>query len=144
MSGKRHLRVRVFRDSDTEAVISLWNRVFPDPAPRNDPADSIRRKIAADRDLFFVAEEDDTVVGAVMGGYDGHRGWIYSLAVNPSARRRGVGAALMAHLEAALADRGCPKINLQILADNEEVVAFYNAGGGGDAIGHISCGCRSH
>jgi ribosomal protein S18 acetylase RimI-like enzyme len=60
-----------------------------------------------------------------MGGYDGHRGWVYSLAVSPPARRRGVGTALMAHLERELAARGCPKVNLQVLASNAGTVRFY-------------------
>ena len=62
-----------------------------------------------------------------MAGYDGHRGWIYSLAVAPDLRGRGVGRALMAHAEAALAALGCPKINLQVVGANAEVVGFYRA-----------------
>ena len=60
-----------------------------------------------------------------MGGYDGHRGWIYSLAVAPRFRRRGIGTALVRHVEKALLGRGCPKINLQVLPSNSDVVAFY-------------------
>jgi ribosomal protein S18 acetylase RimI-like enzyme len=60
-----------------------------------------------------------------MGGYDGHRGWIYSLAVSPPARRRGIGTALMRHAERELAARGCPKVNLQVLASNSGTVEFY-------------------
>ena len=78
-----------------------------------------------ERDLFYVADVDATVIGTVMGGYDGHRGWIYSLAVSPDRRRQGVATALMTHREQALAHRGCPKINLQMLASNQGVVAFY-------------------
>lgn len=125
MIQEHQIRVRVYQGRDEQAVIALWNEVFPDPAPRNDPGDSIERKLAVDHDLFFVAEENETTVGTVMGGYDGHRGWVCSLAVNPSARRRGIGTALMEYLEAALARRGCPKINLQVLAGNPEAVAFY-------------------
>ena len=60
-----------------------------------------------------------------MGGYDGHRGWIYSLAVAPDCRRRGIGSMLMKHAESALKQLGCPKINLQVLAGNAQVVDFY-------------------
>jgi ribosomal protein S18 acetylase RimI-like enzyme len=75
--------------------------------------------------LLFVAEVDREVVGTVMGGYDGHRGWIYSVAVAPGCQRQGIGAALIRHLEAALVARGCLKINLQVRATNALVIAFY-------------------
>jgi ribosomal protein S18 acetylase RimI-like enzyme len=60
-----------------------------------------------------------------MGGYDGHRGWIYTLAVSPAKRRRGIGSALMERVERELIMLGCPKINLQLLASNSATVAFY-------------------
>jgi len=75
--------------------------------------------------LFFVALLDGVLVGTVMGGYDGQRGWVYSLAVSPPARRQGIGTALMHHEERELAKRGCPKVNLQVLAPNAATVAFY-------------------
>jgi len=62
-----------------------------------------------------------------MCGYDGHRGWIYSLAVSPSHRRQGIGTQLVHHGERELVRRGCVKINLQIIEGNEAVVAFYSA-----------------
>jgi ribosomal protein S18 acetylase RimI-like enzyme len=68
---------------------------------------------------------DGAVAGTVMGAYDGHRGWIYSLAVRPEVRRRGIGTALMRHVERELARLGCPKVNLQVLASNVATVAFY-------------------
>ena len=106
-------------------VVSLWREVFAYPAPHNNPAFTIGLKLRKDRDLFFVALDDDKVIGTVMGGYDGHRGWIYLLAVSPVARRRGVGTALVRHMEAVLRELGCPKINLQVLPDNERVIEFY-------------------
>jgi ribosomal protein S18 acetylase RimI-like enzyme len=75
--------------------------------------------------LFFVARLDGLLVGTVMSGYDGHRGWVYSLAVGSEVRRRGSGTALMQHVERELASRGCPKVNLQVLASNAATVAFY-------------------
>jgi ribosomal protein S18 acetylase RimI-like enzyme len=81
--------------------------------------------LAVERDLFFVAAVDGAVVGTVMGGYDGHRGWVYSVAVDPRHRRRGIGAALLRRLEAALTERGCLKVNLQVRAWNAGVVPFY-------------------
>jgi ribosomal protein S18 acetylase RimI-like enzyme len=119
------MEIRPFHESDRDAVIPLWKDVFAYPAPHNDPAKVIRDKLAFQRDLFLVAILDGAVVGTVMGGYDGHRGWIYSLAVNPEVRRQGIGTALMKHVEEVLAKRGCPKVNLQLLASNAETVAFY-------------------
>ncbi len=119
------MEIRVFQESDEREVIALWQQVFAYPEPRNDPATVIRHKMAAQRNLFFVAVADGRLVGTVMGGYDGHRGWIYSLAVDPAHRRRKVGTALIRHVERALAEAGSPKINLQVLPTNAGAVAFY-------------------
>ena len=118
-------RIRPFEEEDAPKVIALWNRVLADGSPHNDPALAIRKKTEVDDELFFVAEVDSRLVGTVMGGYDGHRGWIYALAVEPEHQRQGIGRALIAHLESALLERGCLKINLQVRASNESVIAFY-------------------
>lgn len=120
------MEIRQFRESDELAVVELWTTVFNYPAPHNNPAKVIRDKLALQRDLFFVAVEQELVAGTVMGGYDGHRGWIYSLAVLPEFRRRGMATALMNHVEAELRKLGCCKINLQILPGNVGVADFYN------------------
>jgi ribosomal protein S18 acetylase RimI-like enzyme len=117
--------IRPFQESDEAEVILLWDHAFGDPAPHNDPATVVRHKLGVQRELFFVARLDGRLVGTVMGGYDGHRGWVYSLAVGPDVRRRGIGTALMRHVERELAGRGCPKVNLQVLASNASTVAFY-------------------
>ena len=70
------MEIRVFEESDQREVVSLWKQVFGYAEPRNDPATVIRHKMAAQRNLFFVAVADGRLVGTVMGGYDGHRGWI--------------------------------------------------------------------
>jgi ribosomal protein S18 acetylase RimI-like enzyme len=119
------MHIRPYEDADKPAVIALWNEVLPDSAPHNDPATTIRKKLAVERDLFFVAVVEETVVGTILGGYDGHRGWVYAVAVHPQHRRRGIGAVLLRRLEAALAERGCLKVNLQVRASNAGVVAFY-------------------
>jgi ribosomal protein S18 acetylase RimI-like enzyme len=121
----QHMEIRSYIESDREAVVALWREVFGYSAPHNDPAIVVERKLAVQRELFFVAVVEGELAGTVMGGYDGHRGWIYSLAVAPRFRRHGIGTALMRHVEKALADRGCPKINLQVIASNSAVVAFY-------------------
>src|SRR5690349_1157782 len=102
-------------------VIALWESVFGYDAPHNKPSVVIDKKIAAKDDLFFVALFGDLVVGTVMAGYDGHRGWIYSVAVSPSHRRQRIGSELVSAAERALAAKGCMKINLQIMQGNESV-----------------------
>jgi ribosomal protein S18 acetylase RimI-like enzyme len=119
------MHIRPYQDTDEQAVIALWSEVLPDSAPHNDPATALRKKREFERDLFFVAVVDEAVVGTVMGGYDGHRGWVYSVAVGPRHRRQGIGAALVRRLETALGERGCLKVNLQVRASNAEVIAFY-------------------
>ena len=119
--------IRPYNDADEAAVIALWQEALPDAAPHNDPALAIRKKMEAGGDLFLVAEVGGGVVGTVMGGYDGHRGWVYSLAVREPYRRQGVGRALLRHLEAALAKRGCLKVNLQVRTSNVAIVPFYQA-----------------
>ena len=119
------MEIREYIDSDEPAVIALWRQVFNDKEPHNEPAAAIRRKQAHDRGLFLVAVENDRVVGMVLGGYDGHRGWIYSLAVEPNCRRQGIATAIMQELERRLAELNCPKVNLQVRATNSEVIACY-------------------
>ncbi len=99
--------------------------VLADAAPHNDPETAITKKVLAEDGLFFVAIVDDAVVGTVMGGYDGHRGWIYTVAVSPALRRRGIGTALVNHMESFLRELGCLKVNLQVRMRNREVVQFY-------------------
>ena len=119
------MEIRTYRDPDHAQVARLWSFCFDYPAPHNDPAQSIRLKQAMDDGLFFVAEIDGAVAGTVMAGWDGHRGWIYSLAVQSGLRRRGIGRALLEHAVAELTSRGCPKVNLQVMSDNLEATGFY-------------------
>jgi ribosomal protein S18 acetylase RimI-like enzyme len=117
--------IRTFREADSAGVATLWAEVFPDDPPHNAPAIVIPKKLAVQPELFFVAEDDGRIAGTVMAGYDGHRGWLYTVAVDPRLRRRGVGTALVRHAEAALLALGCLKVNLQVRASNAAVVAFY-------------------
>ena len=84
---------------------------------------------AVDDGLFFVALVGEKLAGTVMAGYDGHRGWIYSLAVAPSAQKLGIGSRLVRHTEEKLIELGCLKVNLQIMEGNEQVRSFYEANG---------------
>ena len=116
--------VRAFKDSDEARVIELWT--FAGLVRSwNDPKEDIARKLKVQRELFLVAELEGTVVGVVMAGYEGHRGWINYLAVDIGQRRRGIGSALMRDAERRLRLLGCPKIKLQVRAENTGVQAFY-------------------
>ena len=121
--------IRVFDERDTQAVLALWSEAFPEYAtpgkPQRDPRLSIRNKLAMQPELFFVALLNARLIGTVMAGYDGHRGWMYSLAVAEDQRGNGYGRALVEHAERALASIGCPKLNLQIMANKPETRAFY-------------------
>jgi len=118
--------IRAFQSSDEDAVVDLWTRCGL-TRPQNDPRKDIRRKLAVDPHLFLVAEDAGAIIGTVMAGYEGHRGWINYLAVSPDYRRGGVGRQLMTAAERLLIETGCPKINLQVRSSNAEVIAFYRA-----------------
>ena len=149
MSGHLPVRIRAAMTADTEAILALWRVVFPEydlaTAPQRDPRTSIARKLAFGDGRFWVAVlkdgPDERIAGTVMSGYDGHRGWIYSLGVHPDVRRGGIASALLAHAEAELRAAGCPKVNLQVLAGNERALAFWAAAGyAGDQV--LSLGKR--
>jgi ribosomal protein S18 acetylase RimI-like enzyme len=112
-------------DRHRQRVIALWQQVFSYDTPHNDPGLSIDRKCAVADGLFWVALTQHDICGTIMAGYDGHRGWLYSLAVRTERRGVGIGAALVSHAEKALIQLGCLKVNLQITADNAMVEAFY-------------------
>jgi len=134
------MNIRPFHLADQESVVELWSRCGL-VRPWNDPRKDIARKLAVQPELFLVLEIDGAVTGTVMAGYEGHRGWINYLAVDPTARRRGAGRALMAEAERLLRERGCPKINLQVRCDNRQAIAFYErVGFGEDAV--VSLGKR--
>lgn len=118
------MEIRPFAVTDEATVIRLWERCEL-TRPWNDPRKDIRRKLAVRPDLFLVGVIGDEVVGSVMVGYEGHRGWINYLAVAPECRRQGLGRALMAEAERLLRREGCPKINLQVRTTNPAVLAFY-------------------
>ena len=106
-------------------VRALWREAFPDDPPWNAAEVAIPAKLAVQPELFLVALDRTRAVGSIMAGYDGHRGWLYAVAVRASHRRRGIGAALVRAAEARLYALGCRKINLQVRATNRAVVAFY-------------------
>jgi len=120
------MEIRPFLELDQDAVIGLWQRCDL-LRPWNDPRKDIARKLQVQRDLFLVGVIDGAIVAAAMAGYDGHRGWVNYLAVEPDQRRRKLGLQMMAEIERRLRARGCPKINVQIRRDNLDVVRFYES-----------------
>jgi len=131
------MHIRPFEESDTEQVVALW-RLCGLIRLWNDPYRDIERKLLVQREFFLVGVEegDGAVIGSIMAGYDGHRGWVNYLAVHPDARDAGHGRTLMAEAEALLLACGCPKVNLQVRGDNAEALEFYAAIGYGidDAV----------
>lgn len=119
-------QIRPFREADEAQVVSLWQACGL-TRPWNDPHKDIARKLQVQRELFLVAEEDGRIVASVMAGYEGHRGWVNYLAVEPAYRRGGLGARLMRRVEQELLARGCPKLSLLVRTSNTEVLAFYRA-----------------
>jgi ribosomal protein S18 acetylase RimI-like enzyme len=118
--------IRAFKEEDEARVIELWT-LGGLVKPWNDPKKDIARKLKVQRELFLVAELEGSLVGVVMAGYEGHRGWVNYLAVDLGQRRRGIGTALMRDAERRLKLFGCPKINLQIRRENTAVQSFYAA-----------------
>ncbi|MGD9211432.1 MAG: GNAT family acetyltransferase [Desulfobacteraceae bacterium] len=119
------MKIREFTSQDLTGVIELWHACNL-VVPWNDPQKDIERKLNVDPDLFLVGELDGKIVASVMGGYDGHRGWINYLAVSPEHQRKGLGSRLMAEVEMRIKQKGCPKINLQVRATNTAVIGFYH------------------
>lgn len=118
------LRIRPFQPADEDTVIALW-RACDLVRPWNDPKKDIARKRRVNPDGFLVAEQGGRIVATMMVGYEGHRGWINYLAVEPALQRGGLGRALMDEAERILRAAGCPKINLQVRRSNAAVIAFY-------------------
>ena len=120
------MQIRPYGQSDEQRVIDLWNRCGL-LRPWNDPLKDITRKLTVQRDLFLVGVIEQEIVASVMAGFDGHRGWINYLAVAPEHRRAGYGRTIMDAAEQQLRGLGCPKINLQIRADNVSAIHFYES-----------------
>ncbi|HUO03427.1 MAG TPA: GNAT family acetyltransferase [Rhizomicrobium sp.] len=116
-----------YEEKNFAGVKALWENVFPDDPPRDYAGISIAAKASEHPELFLLALEGERVIGSVMAGYDGHRGWLYRVAVSKSHRHQGVGAALIHEAEKRLWSLGCVKINLQVRGTNQAVTAFYQS-----------------
>ena len=119
------LAIVPYRPEYEAAVIRLWQDCNL-TRPWNDPRQDIRRMLAVYPDLFLVGLRQDRVIASVMGGYDGHRGWLYYLGVSPESRHRGYARSMVDAVTERLAALGCPKINLMIRRDNSEAISFYS------------------
>lgn len=120
------MEIREFVKSDRDAVLELWDHCGL-IVPHNDPGSDIDRKVAVGTELFLVGIREGQLVATVMGGYDGHRGWAYYLAVKRSLRMNGLGRQIIEALEDKLRGLGCPKLNLQVRTTNAETLRFYQA-----------------
>ncbi|MCU1471480.1 MAG: family acetyltransferase [Glaciihabitans sp.] len=118
------MNIRTFEDADTEAVVALWHECGL-TRPWNDPHRDIERKLTTQPELFLVGIRDDRLIATAMIGFDGHRGWVYYLAVAPEHRGAGHARALMIEAERLLTDLGCPKIMLMVRAENTVVIDLY-------------------
>lgn len=116
--------IRPFARADTEAVVGLWERCGL-TRPWNDPRRDIERKLTVQPELFLVGTVQAALVASLMAGYDGHRGWVNYLAVDPGYRHQGLARRLMDVVEHELTALGCPKISLQVRAGNEAALDFY-------------------
>ncbi|MGO9964479.1 MAG: GNAT family acetyltransferase [Acidimicrobiales bacterium] len=116
--------LRSYRPADRDALVSLWS-ICELTRPWNDPNRDIDRKLARDAENLLVLDDDGRLIGSVMVGYEGHRGWVNYLAVHPDRRRQGLGRLLMDAAERRLRDLGCPKVNLQVRTSNEAAKDFY-------------------
>lgn len=136
------MHIRGYQIEDQGEVVALWEACGITRS-WNNPVKDIERKLKVQGEWFLVGEVEGKLVGSVMAGYDGHRGWVNYLAVHPEYQRRGYARALMAEVERLFYDFGVPKINLQIRSKNAGVIAFYKAiGYGVDDV--MSMGKRLH
>ncbi len=119
------MQLRTYRPADEAAVVELW-KACGLTRPWNDPHKDIARKVAEQPELFLIGEIDGRLMATAMLGYEGHRGWMYYLAVDPRFQGHGYGRMLMAHAEALLIARGCPKINLLVREGNDALLALYD------------------
>jgi ribosomal protein S18 acetylase RimI-like enzyme len=123
------IREFIFPD-DYEQVHQLWATAGPGVhVGRSDRVEEIAKKLQRDADLFLVADNNMGILGAVLGGFDGRRGLVYHLAVQPEHRNSGVGSALMQALENRLRAKGCLRCYLLVTRDNPEAQRFYGKQG---------------
>jgi len=122
------MNFRNFTLNDFDSIIDLWSRVGLKLSP-SDTMEGLKNKLRRDPDLFFVLEDSSRIIGVVMGSYDGRRGWINHLAVDPEYQGKVIGQKMMSELEFRFKKIGCEKINLLIEMENQNVQKFYKKQG---------------
>ena len=122
------MHIRYYTNEDKKQVILLWQKVFFDAPPWAEPSILLKKKLEVDN-LVFVAEDNGKVIGSSMAGYDGHSGWIYSVAVEPKHRMKGVGKELVRFATEVLKGLGAIKVGLQVDSNNKGVIEFYKSMG---------------
>ncbi len=120
--------LRPCRLEAVEAVLALWRRAEAVPRP-TDTAAALRLRLERDAELFQLAWDGERLVGSLLGGWDGWRGNMYRLAVDPEYRRRGIARRLVAAVEAALRARGCERITSLVFEDEPGAAAFWRGAG---------------
>ena len=120
----KEINYRLFSSKDKRSVLELW-KTCNLIVSWNDPEKDILRKLSVRDDLFILAEINKKIIATAMGGYDGHRGYIYYLAVLPEFQKKGVGSKILSVVEKKLLKIGCPKINLFVRNTNVKVKSFY-------------------
>jgi len=125
------IRLREFSfDDDYSRVLKLWEGIETGmTVGRSDAPDEIRKKIQRDPDLFLVAEQDEKIIGSVIGAFDGRRGMVYHLAVDQGFRKQGIGGLLLTEVEKRLQAKGCLKCYLLVVSDNVNAMQFYEENG---------------
>ncbi len=143
------ISITTYAPAHFDGVETLWRTVFPDDPHWNAAATAIPAKLAVQPELFLAALDasgvgpprlsafdgagltppKQSVVGSLMAGYDGHRGWLYALAVHPEQRRRGIAKALVEEAVVRLQRLGCGKVNLQVRSGNDAATAFWRSMG---------------
>jgi len=109
-----------------DAVVALWCKCKL-TRPWNDAVTDILTKLRVNPELFLLGFVNNKIIASAMGGYEGHRGWINYLAVDPDYQKKGIGKQIVEIIEQKLIALGCPKINVQIRTDNQEAIKFYRS-----------------
>jgi ribosomal protein S18 acetylase RimI-like enzyme len=122
------MKIQPYAPQYQKEVIALWERCNL-LVPTNNPTKDIERKMKVNPELFLIGLIGGKVVATAMGGYEGHRGWVNYLGVDPTHRKQGLGRQIMQALEAKLLEKGCPKLNLQVRVTNTEALKFYERTG---------------
>jgi ribosomal protein S18 acetylase RimI-like enzyme len=118
------MRIREYREDDYPEVLALWQTAGL-IISRSDSPEGLHKKLERDADLFLVAQENERIIGVIMGCFDGRRGWINHLAVAPDRQAAGLGSILVKQVEDCLKAKGSEKVNLLIEPSNGGVQGFY-------------------